>query len=570
MTGFKIHKLPFDQRSLASFREEGEKHQNWPVVYTLNDNKEIYIGETVNAVSRLTQHLASAEKIHLNQVQIIFNDTFNKSACLDLESRLIQYFAADEKFKVLNRNNGISEANYFDKDHYSKSFEVLYAELVKNGMLTRSIPEIINSSLFKYSPFKALNVEQSVAVEEILGALFQSLKANGTGSFWIQGDPGTGKTIVAIYLLKLLADIRGYHPHDLVDEDSMFSQFFTPSNAKEISDFQMAFVIPQSSLRETLNRVFKQTPGLSPKMILSPFEVGSYDGRFDLLVIDEAHRLSRRANQPSAAQNKLFSEINLKLFGSDDLVKTQLDWILAKSNHQIFLVDTEQAVRPADLGKDTLVHHMDRAKNQDRYLRLHSQMRVKGGDGYLDFVNALFSDKPQPLPEMENYEFKFFDNLADMQLEIIKREEDFGLSRLVAGYAWEWKSRTDKSVIDIDLDGTPLTWNRVSVDWINNSTAKGEVGCIHTVQGYDLNYAGVIIGNDLLLNPATNQLEFVRANYFDAKGKEDNPRLGIKFSDEELLDYVKNIYKVLLTRGIKGTFVYITNPELRKRISSLI
>ncbi len=570
MTDFKIRKLPFDQESLASLREEGEKHQNWPVVYTLNDNKEIYIGETVNAVSRLTQHLANSEKIHLNQAQIIFNDKFNKSACLDLESRLIQYFAADEKFKVLNRNNGICEANYFDKDQYSKSFEALYAELVKNGMLTRSIPEIINSSLFKYSPFKALNVEQSVAVEEILGALFQSLETNGTGSFWIQGDPGTGKTIVAIYLLKLLADIRSYHPHDLVDEDSMFSEFFTPSHADEISDFQMAFVIPQSSLRETLKRVFKQTPGLSPKMILNPFEVGSYDGQFDLLVIDETHRLSRRANQPSAAQNKKFSEINFELFGSDDLEKTQLDWILAKSKHQIFLVDTEQAVRPADLGKDTLVHRMALAKNQDRYLRLHSQMRVKGGDGYLDFVNALFSDKPQPLPKMENYEFQLFDNLADMQSEIIRREEDFGLSRLVAGYAWEWKSRTDKSVIDIDLDGTPLTWNRVSVDWINNSTAEGEVGCIHTVQGYDLNYAGVIIGNDLLLNPATNRIEFVRANYFDTKGKEDNSRLGIKFSDEELLDYVKNIYKVLLTRGIKGTFIYATNPELRKRILSLI
>jgi len=570
MTDFKIRKFAFDSTGLRSFTEDGDKHQNWPVVYTLNDNKEIYIGETVNAVMRITQHLGNSEKSHLNQVQVIFNNKFNKSACLDLESRLIQYFAADEKFKVLNRNSGISEANYFDRDEYSKSFESLYRELVSNGMLTRSIPEIINSNLFKYSPFKALNMEQSLAVEEILEQLFSKLRVANGSSYWIQGDPGTGKTIVAVYLLKLLTDIRNYQPQDIVAEESVFAEFFTEKHALALQDFKMGFVIPQSSLRETLKRVFKQTPGLSQRMVLSPFDAGGSAEMYDLLVVDETHRLSRRSNQSSAAQNSKFSDITRNLFGSDDLTKTQLDWIIAKSRHQIFLVDTEQTVKPGDLETRTLLSQISNAKDSGSFLRLHSQMRIRGGSGYLDFVDSLFSDNPKAFPQLDSYDFRIFDSMAAMQSEILKREKEHGLCRIVAGFAWDWKSRKDKSLTDFEIDQTPFTWNRVSVDWINNSTAEGEVGCIHTVQGYDLNYAGVIIGGDIRLNPATNELEFVKSNYFDTKGKEDNRQLGIKFSDNDLLEYVKNVYKVLLTRGILGTYVFASDRELLMRLKSLV
>jgi DUF2075 family protein len=96
-----------------------------------------------------------------------------------------------------------------------------------------------------------------------------------------------------------------------------------------------------------------------------------------------------------------------------------------------------------------------------------------------------------------------------------------------------------------------------------------EVGSIHTIQGYDLNFAGVIVGDDLGLDPATGQLVFSRANYFDKKGKENNPKLGREFTDFELLEYVKNIYRVLMTRGIRGTYVFVTNPDLKKRLELL-
>jgi DUF2075 family protein len=111
-----------------------------------------------------------------------------------------------------------------------------------------------------------------------------------------------------------------------------------------------------------------------------------------------------------------------------------------------------------------------------------------------------------------------------------------------------------------------MVWNQTATDWVNSKNSVNEVGSIHTVQGYDLNYAGVIIGSDISLDPSTGKIVFNRDNYFDAKGKENNPRLGISYSDEDLLHFVINIYKVLMTRGIKGTFVYVCDPLLRNSL----
>jgi DUF2075 family protein len=188
-------------------------------------------------------------------------------------------------------------------------------------------------------------------------------------------------------------------------------------------------------------------------------------------------------------------------------------------------------------------------------------MRVSGGSDYIDFVRELLNGEAAEIPDFGDYDFRIFTNFREMRNEILKRDEEVGLSRLVAGYAWEWKSKADPKQHDIEIDGVKLWWNRTTTDWINSPTSLEEVGSIHTVQGYDLNYAGVIIANDLGYNPHTKQFVFNRDSYFDKKGKENNPRLGIQYTDEDLLEYVKNIYRVLMTRGIKGTYVFWPNAS---------
>lgn len=566
MTDFTIERLPFDQRALSVWSEADVRHRNWPVVYTIHGDADIYVGETTNAASRVLQHLNSEDKKALRRVQIIFNDTFNKSVCLDLESHLIRYFSADGKYRVLNRNAGLTDADYFDRDTYRQLFDRLFEELQAEGILTRSIPDIENSDLFKFSPFKALNTDQAIAVDGILDVLLRHISDYRTGTIIVQGDPGTGKTIVGVYLVKLLMDIASSTPGEELDEDSLFSEFFAGNQRELLKGKRIGLVIPQQSLRKTLQRVFRHTPSLSPTMILTPFEVGKSETPFDLLIVDEAHRLGQRSNQPSASLNKSFTEINTRLFGEDDPQITQLDWVKAQSTHQILLVDQLQSVKPADLPKKRLDDEITAARIHGTYFRLHSQMRVSGGSDYIDFVSRFLDGEIIDIPDFGDYDFRIFTDFRQMRDEILKREEEVGLSRLVAGYAWEWRSKNDPAQHDIEIDGVKLWWNRTATDWISSPTSIDEVGSIHTVQGYDLNYAGVIIGNDLVMDPATGKFRFNRDSYFDKKGKENNPRLGITYTDVDLLEYVKNIYRVLMTRGIKGTYVLFDNDFAREQI----
>jgi DUF2075 family protein len=542
-----------------------EKHQNWPIVYTINNDREIYVGETTSALKRIRQHLEDPRKRELTHVKVIIDDSYNKSVCLDLESHLIRYFAADGQFRVTNGNHGITDADYFDREKYRKRFDEVFRELTATGLLTRSIPDIVNSDLFKYSPFKAINPEQAIAVEGIVETLFEKFARTSDVPMVVQGDPGTGKTIVAVYLMKLLSDIGHANLDDELDRDSIFSDFFQPEYQALFADLKLGIVIPQGALRESIRKVFSKTPGLDKAMVMSQFDVGLSEGTFDLLIVDEAHRLGQRANQSSASLNIKFGDINERLFGRDDDSFTQLDWIQAKSKHQLLLIDIAQSVKPGDLPKAVTGELVDKADRNEVLFRLSSQMRVEGGNDYIEHIGAVLGGVATQPKSFGNYDFRIFDNPDEMRAEIIKRDEEAGLARMVAGYAWDWTSRKKgfEHIPDIVIGDFAMPWNRKLVDWVSSPTALEEVGSIHTVQGYDLNYAGVIIGLDLQFDASAQKIKFSRANYFDKKGVENNPRLGISYSDAEIMEFVKNIYRVLLTRGIKGTYVYICDRDLR-------
>ena len=569
MTNFRIEHLPFDAGAVNVWSQTDERNNNWPVVYTLSAADRIYVGETHNVANRLYQHMASVDRKNLKMVRIVFNEQFNKSVCLDLESQLIRYLHADGNFQVLNRNYGITDADYYDRARYREGFNEVFDQLLEEGVLTRSIPDIINSNLFKFSPFKALNSEQAIAVDGVLHLFFDDLAGSRGRSIVVQGDPGTGKTIVAIYLMKLLLDIAKSEPDEMLDRDTMFANYFIPEYRELVKDFKIALVIPQQSLRKTIQTVFTKTPGLNKNMVLNPFEVGESVEPFDLLIVDEAHRLGRRSNQPSASLNAKFTAINTALFGSDRSDLTQLDWIRAQSRHQLYLIDSAQSIKPADVPKKVLDGLIEQASSEASFFHLASQMRVQGGNDYLEFVGRVMEGAQHSRMTFGDYDLRFFDDIHELRRAVLEKDHEVGLSRLVAGFAWPWASKNDPDAYDLEIDGLQLTWNRTATDWINSETSRDEVGSIHTVQGYDLNYAGVIIGSDLGYDEKSGQLVFHRENYHDKKGKENNPRLGIVYSDEDLLDYVKNIYRVLLTRGIRGTYVYVVDPALRAHLRPL-
>ena len=565
MTSSKFEHFPFSKESVDDWSQGTPKSTNWPIVYTINNDSEIYVGETTNAASRMRQHIQGKQKLNLKSVTVMFDDSFNKSVCLDLESHLIRYFAADDKFKVLNGNSGITEADYFQRSEYRSAFTKIFDELLNQGMLTRSIPELVNSDFFKYSPFKALTNDQAVAIEQILETLFKDIEKKENEPLVVQGNPGTGKTIVAVYLIKLLVDIQSLGSDAGLDEDSIFSDFFQKGFPAMLANKDIGFVVPQQSLRKTLQKVFKKTPGLNKDMVLSPFDLGKAGKVYDLLVVDEAHRLRQRSNQEAASQNKSFHDINVKLFGNDDKEITQLDWVRKLSKHQVLLLDIDQTVRPGDLPRELTLRLVQESTAQARFQKLVSQMRIPNGSDYVDYVTQVFSKSGSATSSsFGEYDVKFFDSFAEMDSAIKKLDGKHGLSRIIAGYGWPWISLGGKAMHDFTIEGIPLIWNRTATDWINSTTSHEEVGSIHTVQGYDLNYAGVIIGPELDFDSQSQELRVIKDNYHDKKGKQNNP--GSKLSDDDLLGFVCNVYRVLMTRGIRGTYIYVVNPALRDHL----
>jgi DUF2075 family protein len=581
MTRSEISRVDFDHRALDRWARGAARHANWPVVYVIDGTSEnrpslskVYVGESLNAGARMRQHLESGTKSDLRTVRAIINDRFNKSVCLDLESYLIRLFSGDGAYEVVNLNGGITDSDYFDREIYIESFAEIFDQLRSEGLFTRSIAEIENSDLFKLSPFKALTQDQAIAVEDILDGLFADLASDTGSTTVVAGGPGTGKTIVGIYLMKLLKDIEAASDDDMLDRDWMFSEFFAEGYRELLGGIRIGLVIPQQSLRTSVQGVFRRTPRLTRSMAVSPFDVGKADDDYDLLIVDETHRLNQRANQPSGVLNADFRAINERLFGADDTSKTQLDWIKARSKHQIFLVDGEQSVRPADLPGELLASLVDAARAGGRYYALTTQMRVRAGEDYVEYIRRVLrpvAGAPTLEPRsFAEYDLRLFDDVSKMRAEIVAMDQAHGLARLVAGYAWEWKSRKDPSAYDIELDGCRFRWNTTIRDWINSPGSLEEVGSIHTVQGYDLNYAGVIIGPELRWDPVHSRPYIDRSSYRDTKGKENNPALGKTYSDDDLLRFIVNIYGVLLTRGMLGTFVYVCDPALRQHLSHYI
>jgi DUF2075 family protein/predicted GIY-YIG superfamily endonuclease len=570
---FSIRRIPFDKTQLDANATYDDVLTNWPVVYVLDGasrSKKLYVGETTSAHKRMRQHLAGPKQSeNLTDIRVVVDERYNKSVCLDLESHLIRWFHGDGRYDILNGNDGLTDARYYERDVYRESFRDVFEALRAEGLFSRSIPQIENSDLFKLSPFKALTTDQAIAVEDIVSGILEDLRdPTRTSTLVVEGAPGTGKTIIAIFLMKLLADIRDFRSHDDVEPDSMFAEFFTPESAALLQDLRMALVIPQQSLRLSVKKVFKRTPKLNPAMVLTPFQVGESDAEFDLVLVDETHRLNQRANQASGVQNKKFRQINERLFGTDNPRYTQLDWIKARSRHQLLLLDGAQTVRPHDLSPATLTAELTDAKNEHRHYPLTTQMRVKAGADYVEDIRMLLRGLPVASPDLGDYDLRFFDNLGEMRRAIREKDREVGLSRLVAGYAWEWKSRRDPASFDIEIDGERMRWNSTDKDWINSPGSLDEVGSIHTVQGYDLNYAGVIIGPDLRV--VDGEIVADWDAYRDKKGKENTGHLKGSFGEDELLVFIRNIYGVLLTRGIRGTYLYVCDEGLRERVRALI
>lgn len=553
-----VTKFDFNANMFSELHKVHYAKDLWPIVYILSDGSimEAYVGETTDTYTRMENHLKNNTKSKLTSVHLITSEKFNKSATLDIESNLIKYISGDGKYRLLNLNVGLANHNYYQKNEiYWNIFKSIWNKLRAEGITRHSIDQIDNSDLFKYSPYKSLTKDQTnsllMILENLLNDTFRDIV--------IEGGAGTGKTILAIFLFKLLkSNTEDFNFKEFGDSELQLAQTILKVK-KKYANPKMALVVPMSSFRNTLKKVFKNIKGLNANMVIGPSEISKE--YFDIIIVDESHRLRRRVNLGSYFRD--FDSACKKL-GFDKNNCSELDWILKQSKKTILFYDQNQSVKPSDARQEDFYKLKSADTTNIEFLK--SQFRVKGGNNYVHYINSLLNCMLRPTDNFtsKEYQFLFFDSIDEMVAEIKLRDKEYGLSRLIAGYSWPWPSKKNKKVYDIQIEGVKLQWNSVTNDFINSPNAVNEVACIHTTQGYDLNYAGIIFGNEIGYNKERNEIIIAKENYLDRNGKASitNPA--------ELKQFIINIYKTILLRGIKGTYIYACDPGLKEYFANHI
>ena len=508
---YVLKSYPFNKEGLSELR----KYQPFPSVYIIENGNEIYIGEGIDPVKRLKTHLRDKKVKSPAKMHIISNYDFNVSVAKDLESYLIQLIKAEGKYKMINKDQLGIRHNYYMKNSYQQKFTHIWKNLIEMGIGYSSEEEIKNTQIYEFSPFKSLTSDQQYIVDEILTQINE-----GTYKvFIVQGDPGSGKTILANYLLKELTE-----------------------QGKDA-----ALVFSMTSIRKTVQEVFKSVLGMNEKVI-GPADLRKK--KYEVLIVDEAHRLNRRKN---LANYGIFDKVNQHFgLGNDG---DQLDWISKSADITILFYDSLQSIKPSDIEPEKLQKYIE--DSNALVLKLEDQIRIQGGNKYLEIINNILYQLDSTNQSLNNYEFKIFDEINEMKDLINKRNNSHGFSRLIAGYDWDWQSKDGSKDYDIEINNLQLKWNSKTEGWMSSKDAVNEVGSVHTTQAYTLNYAGVIIGPSLSFNKSENKINVHPELYKDRYGKQ-----GI--DEDQVKDFILNIYYVLLTRARLGTYVYIVDEDLRK------
>jgi DUF2075 family protein/predicted GIY-YIG superfamily endonuclease len=531
--------------SFPVLKENIKEYDKHCVTYLIHNDRQIYVGETSNLRSRFKDHTKSKNAFKLVKSKIIFSEFFSKSAVYDIESRLINYMYADRKFELINIKKEQSSHHYYLKDQINDQlFKNIWNALLEKGLVSKSLHELENNYLFKYSPFKEFSENQIDVIQKAVelvsteteiedigfdGSIIKKRAINQNGSkTLITGGPGTGKTLLIVKII-----------HDLVKRYG-------------ITSTKIAVCIPQSNLLKTFQKMFRDVK--IKVQIIKPIDLSKVtDGHYDLLIVDEGHRLKQHFSK----QTKDLKHLNAGKI-------TEFEYAQKKSKNLIFMYDSKQTVRPADINEIN-----PRELKSFTKLELTEQFRVKKGFYYLQFLEQLLqiSEGKPDSGHLGDYEFKVVDDIKELHQIIKEKNNNFGLSRMASGYFKKWISKKNSKLNDFEDEGLKLPWNTTTIGWVHSANAINEVGCIHTLQGEDLNYAGIIIGDEIYLDPKDNKIKIRKENYFDQNG---TPVIGTDSNDIELTKYIKNIYYVLLSRGMSGTYIYVKDKHLKNYIKTFL
>ena len=340
----------------------------------------------------------------------------------------------------------------------------------------------------------------------------------------VRGGPGTGKTVVAINLLVALT------------KQGLVAKYVTKNAA------------PRSVYKSKLTGSMKRSLFDSLFVGSGTFTTTAAN-TFDALIVDEAHRLN--------AKSGMFKHLG----------ENQIKEIIDSARCSIFFLDEDQQVSVDDIGSEEEIqkwatHHSATVHTLD----LVSQFRCNGSDGYMAWLDNVLEIRANANPTLDgiDYDFRVMGTADELQELILMKNQERNRARLVAGYCWDWVSQSNPQAKDFNLGANfNLQWNLKGDGglWMMKAETVSEVGCIHTSQGLELDYIGVIIGPDLMVRDGKVVTDVMARAAADTTVR---GRKKLLQSDEgriKLDRIIKNTYRTMMTRAMKGCYVYSTDPE---------
>lgn len=421
--------------------------------------------------------------------------------------------------------------NYVSK---SDNGEVLNS--IEHGKIrpSKSLQDALLLMMDGNEEFKLID-NQKVIYEKIMKKIKKKMFKDEKTVFIIKGGPGTGKSVLAINLLVKI--ISGSYSAQYVSKNSAPRQVY------------------QRKLNE---RYTKKYIGNLFKGSGSYFETS--ENEIDVLIVDEAHRLN--------AKSGMFKNLG----------ENQVKEIINSAKLSIFFIDEEQRVTLSDIGTiEEIKKYAEELGAKVIVDELVAQFRCNGSDGYLNWLNDVLNISETANFDGFNfdYDLRVIDNPKEMQDMIIEKNKINNKSRLLAGYCYDWISKKDENEFDIVFDefDFKMKWNlNESEPWAIGKNSVNEIGCIHTSQGLEFDYIGVIIGNDMRYEDGKIITDFKK------RAKTDQSLKGIKklykSNKEEALEkadmIIKNTYRVLMTRGMKGCYIYCEDKALSNYLKDRI
>lgn len=397
---------------------------------------------------------------------------------------------------------------------------------------SKQLADAVGSMLQGQAEFVLLD-EQKTAYETILRNS-RDVQKGGKKVLIVKGGPGTGKSVISINALATLTSQR--------------------LNVKYVT----ANAAPRDVFQAKLKGLLK---GDSVKHLFSGS--GSYTesmkNSMDVLIVDEAHRLRMKSG--------MFRNMG----------ESQAKEIIHTAKLSVFFIDEAQKVTWSDVGEISRIKAYAAEQGADvELLELTSQFRCGGSDDYMAWLDDALGlqDVPENYFTKDKFDFRIVDSATELHDLVREKNLINNRSRIVAGYCWNWVSKKDSKAFDIEFaqDGYKARWNLASYgnEWIMNPNSVEEVGCIHTCQGLEVDYVGVIIGADLKMedghlvtNPQGRAKSDKSLNGYVGESK-INPEVANAKADE----LIRNTYRTLMSRGMKGCYVYFVDPEVKKYFES--